>query len=174
MATSGYRITGLSKLKRTTNYDPLSMKLDFEAELPRLRLVSSPGSYHLLGWIDVTPLREETFPSGDMAGVGTSFSYNMTSMHVAGKAEFTLKSGGRPYVKELFVRVLNFDRIETDWGGNFSIEGVLVDYKRINKEFKANFFKDWAEMKEEIVEKARLTINKAIEVREANCHGNMG
>lgn len=151
---------GLTTLNYEYNVNIILLTADVEINLGSLKL--DVADYNAEGWVDVTPLREETLPSGSFVGTGNAA---LTASNVNVKFSATLfinLISNKVTVRLLNVENLSFDSVTLDLGAGFLLDGAAVDWATLSANFKDNFAQDWAASEEAIVEKIRTAANVVV------------
>jgi hypothetical protein len=114
------------------------------------------------GWIDATPLRQETLPSGDFEGQGDA-RITAKNVHVEARATLLINLiGNKVSLRTLTVSSLSFDDMTLDFGPEYLLNGEPVNWTELSANFKTNFDADFAASNAAIVEKFRLAANVVI------------
>jgi hypothetical protein len=123
-----------------------------------LTKASGSGDFVVSGYLDATPFRQETIPSGDIEGKGNA-KISIEGLHVKGKANLRIKLNGKVEVTTVTIDILKFDAISVDFGTEMTIGGKVIDWATLSANLKANFDKDFADHGTEIVNKIKGVVN---------------
>jgi len=151
---------GLTSLNYSYDVNIITLNANVEINLGSIQL--TVADYEVEGWVDVSPIREETLPSGSFVGTGKA-SLNATNVAVKFSAQLFINIiGNKVSVRTLTVQTLSFDSVSLDLGAGYLLDGAPVDWATINANFKANFAQDWATSELAIVEKIRTAANVVV------------
>lgn len=152
---------GLSSLNYTVNINALLLTFEFELFLER---ITGNATFTADGYLDVRPLRRETFPSGNLTGFNQFAAISATGVHLKGRADlFVNLLGDKVLLRRLIFDTLNFDNAFLNFS-QLVIGGQTHDWESISANFKDNFDKDFTQQPTEITERIRIALNYVVTV----------
>jgi hypothetical protein len=135
---------GLSGFAVVFTYNAVLQQFGFDLTLPSFQTIGH--RYSANGYVDVTPFRHDTFPSGPFQGNGT-YQVVIKDLHIKGHANFLINlSTDKINVRSVEVSTLTFSSVFVELG-SFTVDSSegpgVVDWDYWNVMFATNFNSDW-------------------------------
>jgi hypothetical protein len=157
-------ISGHSTLVADVQFILLTSNVLFDITIPAMDIDCT--SYDATGYIDVRPLRAETFVSGNFSSSGSPAKLSFTNVHIVGKVNvWVILITNRVQLRNLEISVLEIGSAFIHLGDNYMVNGEKADFDAINENLLANFFMDYAANKQAILDKILGAINNVVKVR---------
>jgi hypothetical protein len=137
-------VYGLSGFAVVFTYNAILQQFGFDLTLPSFQTIGD--SYWANGYVDVTPFRHETFPSGAFQGNGT-YQAGIRDVRIKGHANILINLiTNKINVRSVEVSTLDFNSLFVELG-NFTVDSSdgpwVVDWNYWNVMFYSNFYSDW-------------------------------
>jgi len=152
--------TGLSTLHYNIDINALLLTASFEVTITQVGLDTTYTNAE--GYVDARPLGSDTVPAGNFTGSGTA-KLTASGVHAKGRGSLWINIiGNKVTLNSLTLEIVNFDTLTLDLGATLTIGGSPVDWATWSQNIKANFDRDFAANKNEVVDKVRLAANNII------------
>jgi len=142
-------VTGLSTLSYSYDVNLITLNVLFDLKIGSLKI--DGNGFNVEGWIDARPLRQETLPSGNITGSGTTASFSVTDGEIKGNAVlFVNLIGNKVTIRTLNIEIASFSSLSMNFGPDYLVSGQPIDWATWNTGIKSNFDQDFAQFKDEV------------------------